>query len=712
MAFGNTTDTETGHSTQSSPNDYNSPMVPYSILMDEDACSKDPEKDANMVERYYSEQHYMKYFLEREWYINYAFFHGKQWVCWNRVTNRVEELPRIRRGEVRQTTNLIWPRVMSMHANLAGSQIQHYIMPRSNSEEDREAARLSHKVLTWLRETTNYDAKWRDAAFNAILTGTCFLKPYIEIIEGEYDEEAETDEFGNIIYDNNGDMSVKRGPKFKINVDVVSPFDVLIDKTATKLDNSRWVIQVKVRPMSYIKEHYPKYKEYIQPDVDTRLAHYFEQRIQNLSDSEGPFTNTSLDNYSSEPHVTIKEYWEAPSKDWPCGRILTVINRVLVRAVENYIPDGMFGFFPIFYYKNPMRFWGSTFVTHLIPLQKEYNRRRSLVIESILKMGKLKWLLPKGAGVQDFAIDTEVGEIIEYNPIAGIPPTQASLQPLPQYVVADQSTLVQEMDMVSGQADTTRAISGMPKNVRTMGAAAMIQEMEHQKMFPIFQQHDDTHETLFSVMLKLFEKFILMDQKITIYDIETDTLDSVEASGDDLKGNTRVVVQSGREFPQSKQVKRAEIMQYYQLGLLGSPGDDRTRKRVLRLLEFGDVAQIFSDNSEEEALIIDENQMMKHGELPEVEEFHDHWLHLELHDKDLKSIGHKMDPEVKALYIKHRQAHGQRLDKIMQMSAPPPGAQPQKGKPGPKGKGNPMAQGARGGIAPQPGGIPGGMGGG
>src|SRR5260221_11219389 len=149
-------------------------------------------------------------------------------------------------------------------------------------------------------------------------------------------------------------------------------------------------------------------------------------------------------------------------------------------------------------------------------------------------------------------------------------------------------------------------------------------------------------------------------------------------------------------------------MQYYQLGLLGQPSDDRTRKRVLRLLEFGDVAQIFADNSDEEALILDENLMIKRGEFPEVEEFHDHWLHLELHDKELKSKGHKMEKDTKAMFIKHRQAHGHKLDEIMKTLQPPQGP-PGGGHPK-QGKGSPMGQGPRGQTAPQPTGVPPGMG--
>jgi hypothetical protein len=680
-------------------------VVPYDLLMSDDAATEDPDKDAALVERYYNEQHYLKYFLEREWYINYAFFHGKQWIAWNRITNKVEEIPKTRRGEVRSTSNFIWSRVISTHAKLTGSKIMHYIMPRKNSEDDREASRKAHKILAWLRETTNYDSKWRECIFNTILTGTCFLKLFVDIVPGEHDMEIETDDSGNAVLDESGEAKYVEGPRFRINVDVVTPFDVLVDMSGTNLENIRWIMQIKQRPLSYVKEKYPKYAEYVQSDIDTRLARYFEQRIQTISDAEGTFSQSNLDIYANEPKVTIKEYWESPSDKYPNGRVLTVANRVLLKAVENPMPGGKFPFYPFFYIKNPMRFWGSTFVTHIVPIQREYNKRRSQIIESVMKMAKLKWLLPKGAGVEDFAIDTEVGEIVEFNPVAGMAPTQARMQPLPPYVLVDQNTLIQEMDMIHGQGDMMRSIQGMGKNVRTMGAANMIQEMEQLRMFPTFQQHDDTHEDIFSAMLQLFEKFFLLDQDVTVFDIETEEVDSFSASGDELKGNTRVLVQSGREFPQSKQVRRAEIMQYYQMGLLGNPGDDKTRKRVLRLLEFGDIATIFADNAEEEGLIQDENQMLKSGEVPKVEGFHDHWLHLEGHDRVLKSKGHKMDEDIKQVFIKHREEHGQALDKIMQLMGPQQQPPPKKGK-----RGGPGAQGPQGQMAPQPTGIPGGQG--
>jgi hypothetical protein len=680
-------------------------VVPYDLLLDDDSATEDPDKDAAMVERYYAEQHYLKYFLEREWYINYAFFHGKQWVAWNRITNKIEELPRTRRGEVRMTSNFIWSRVISTHASLTGTKIMHYIMPRKNTETDRESARKAHKVLAWLRETTNYDAKWRECIFNMILTGTCFLKLFVDIVRGEYVMEPETDENGDVVLNADGEPQYVKGPKFRINVDVVTPFDILVDMSGTNMENIRWIMQIKQRPLTYVREKYPKYAKYVQSDIDTRLARYFEQRIQTISDAEGTFSQSNIDVYGHEEKVTVKEYWEGPSDKYKNGRVLTVANRVLLKAVENPMPDGKYPFFPFFYIKNPMRYWGSTFVTHIVPLQREYNKRRSQIIESIMKMAKLKWLLPKGAGVADFAIDTEVGEIVEFNPVAGMAPTQARMQPLPPYVMVDQNTLTQEMDLIQGQSDITRSIQGMGKNVRTAGAANMLQEMEQMRMFPTFQQHDDMHEDIFTAMLKLFEKFFLIDQDITVFDIETEQLESFEASGDDLKGNTRVLVQSGREFPKSKQVKRQEIMQYYQMGLLGPPGDDRTRKRVLRMLEFGDVASIFADNAEEESLIMDENQDLKNGKVPEVKSYHDHWLHLEGHNRILKSKGHKMEDDVEKDFMKHVNDHGKALDKIAAMMGPP---QPPPG--GKKKKGEPGAQGPSGQAAPQPSGIPGGQG--
>jgi hypothetical protein len=679
--------------------------IDYAYLSDSDATD-DPVEDAKMVEKLYQEQFYYKYYLEREWYINYAFFHGKHWIAWNRVTNRVEELPKFRKGEVRSTTNFIWTAVTSLQAQLTGNKLIPNVLPKTNKEEDRDAARKAQQILNWMLEDLKYNKKRRDLVFNLIITGTCFLKLFLDIDPGESDYVPVMDEQGNMVFDQNGEPKVEERAKVKVGLDVVTPFDVLVDPTGTDMSTIRWMMHVKTRSLDYIKNRYPKAEGFVKSDTDVRLAKDFEQRIMALSDTEGIYNTTRVDMYAGRPTTTIKEYWEAPSEKYPTGRVLTVASGVLLKAIKN--PFGQMPFFPFYMIKNPMRFWGSTPITHIIPIQKNYNERRSTVQETIKKMSFLKWLLPKNSGVADYAMTTEVGEVVEYNPVAGVEPHQARMEPIPAYVLQDQNTLLTEMDMVVGQQILTKP-QGMPKNVRTAGAAAMMREMESMKLSPTIDQHTEEHENVMSMLL-WFEENFRPDalQTIQVYDHDrTDEVEELCYTGSEIKGNNNVVIQGGTEVPQSKSLKKAEILQYYQMGLLGTPSEDKTRKRVLRMLEFGDTAQIFADNAEEESLIVAENNMMKNEqEMPEVEEFHDHYLHLELHDKILKSEGLTMDKAVKKIFLQHRQAHGQRLEKLMaamqqgQMAAQPQG----------KGKGKPGGQGPRGQAAPQPKGIPGGFG--
>jgi len=34
---------------------------------------------------------------------------------------------------------------------------------------------------------------------------------------------------------------------------VVTPFDILVDQSGTNMENIRWIMQIKQRPLSYIK---------------------------------------------------------------------------------------------------------------------------------------------------------------------------------------------------------------------------------------------------------------------------------------------------------------------------------------------------------------------------------------------------------------------------------------------------------------------------
>jgi hypothetical protein len=66
-----------------------------------------------------------------------------------------------------------------------------------------------------------------------------------------------------------------------------------------------------------------------------------------------------------------------------------------------------------------------------------------------------------------------------------------------------------------------------------------------------------------------------------------------EFMGSDIKDNYDVTVLPGSTQPSSKSLKRQEIINAWQSGLLGMPQDPKVIQKVLKMTEFGDSQEIW-----------------------------------------------------------------------------------------------------------------------
>ena len=126
-----------------------------------------------------------------------------------------------------------------------------------------------------------------------------------------------------------------------------------------------------------------------------------------------------------ENSAVVHEYWELPSSEYPRGRrITTCSDKVLL-----YAEDIGFGeqddsprelpFFPFCHINVPGRLIPTCVVEQLIPVQREYNRSRSQIIENKNLVGNPMLIYPTGALNEEPT--NEPGQILEYNPGAGKP---------------------------------------------------------------------------------------------------------------------------------------------------------------------------------------------------------------------------------------------------------------------------------------------------
>jgi len=128
--------------------------------------------------------------------------------------------------------------------------------------------------------------------------------------------------------------------------------------------------------------------------------------------------------------------------------------------------------------------------------------------------------------------------------------------------------------------------------------------------------------------------------------------------GADLRNNHDVFVVRGSMVPNSKVYQRQEIMNAYQMGLLGDPADPKLREKVLSMLEYGDVGEMWQDFSIDMNQINRDLDKIKSGEIPSVHEADNHALHYAEKNRYRKSDKFEtLDDQSKAILEANLEEH-------------------------------------------------------
>jgi hypothetical protein len=112
--------------------------------------------------------------------------------------------------------------------------------------------------------------------------------------------------------------------------------------------------------------------------------------------------------------------------------------------------------------------------------------------------------------------------------------------------------------------------------------------------------------------------------------------------------------------------------------LLGDPNDPAVREKVLSMLEFGDIAEMWKDQTIDQSQIRRGIEQLKSGQMVEVHEFDNHALWVQEINRLRKTKEfEELAPEAQAAIMSNAEMHIQALMKLTnsippESQAPPP----------------------------------------
>lgn len=576
---------------------------------------------------------------ELQAYLNIAYFAGKQWVAWDKQTNKLFE-PAKETWQIRYVANRIQPIVRTELAKTTKNKFTMYVVPATTEDNDIKAARTGEKIVEYLEHELHLQEKDRENCLWGLVTSAGFIKPYwnpkkgLEVSDGVFQGDAD--------------------------VDVVSLFELKWDTSASKWQDVRWICHEKVRDVDDI---YATYGVKVAPENDLTVSNIYEAKLQSLNNIGDGVTYRSADN-----SARVSEYWELPCSKYKHGRRITIVaDKVLfydedIGFGENDDTDRELPFFPFFHINVPGRVFPTSVVEQLIPIQREYNKSRSQIIENKNLMGNPIWLVPMGCLQEE--ITNMPGGVYEYNPGLGAKPEIIQPPAMGADVYQNLNFCKEEMSFVAGQSEVANNV--LPPGVKSGTAISFLQEQDDTKLASTIQNFISCKQKYMRYLLKMIQKKYDIERQIRI--VGSNKQAQVFAfKGSDLT-SIDVRVQEASMYQLSRAGRQDLVMQLIQYGAI-DPTTPKGQDIVLKVFELGLVDNIYEENEVDTAQAQDEQDKWAKQDLtPIVRDFYNHEIHLKEHNRFRKGETYNAMPiEIKEIIDAHCNEH---LSFLLQMQVP------------------------------------------
>jgi len=567
---------------------------------------------------------------EKSW-LGLAFFTGRQWARFNRVTRLlVDENPPPWR--VRMVLNYILPTVETLAGKLTENRPGFMCMPASTDDDDMEAARQCEHMLDYLWQEMGMQVKLHEAVKWMAVTGTVFFKVWWDDSAGDdyIDEEVEpTLEYINEkVGDQAGPTEAKTGLPV---IDVLSPLEVGWDPGAKDMDTCRWMIHANMMHVDEVRERWPDKGKHVHPDASYEVDQYSQQVLRE-------FARTNQTDDQNLDRVLVLEYFERPSPRHPEGYYSIVAGSILLEEQE-ILPYGRLPFVAARHNTVPGRFAGEGVVNSIIPAQKELNKSVSQRIENKNLHAQPKWRAEKGS-VDKQTFTDEPGEIIFYNRTAARPPEPLPPPPLsPEHKMLEKEQ-IEHIQAISGISDVTRGMAPSQTSGRAIG---LLSDLDATKLGPTVRELELAIERMCGMMLWMTREYLPVPRALQIMG-RSGAVEVIEFYAEQIK-NTRVRVHANSMLPKHPSYRREQIMQMYQVGILGDPADPQTQIKARRMMEFGNMDPVYGDEDKDRNYAREENHMMANGKVQDVQPWEDHITHIDECLSYMKSIDFRLLPE-------------------------------------------------------------------
>lgn len=574
---------------------------------------------------------------EQIWTVSLSFLGGKQYVYYNQAIQLLQQLQQ-RKGRLRVVDNKLLPRYQKQVSRLIRNNPRMSVIPATSDQEDLKSAKLGDKVLKHFWRNAQMRKKIRQLAGWIYSCGNGFLDDRWNPNIGP----TRMNEKGDLVYLGDADVGVW------------SPLEILVPASGINdidLHMFPWMMKAKFRPI----EWFGQFTRGEEVTPETRPMPYVDTTVL----FGVPHTASGQD---LEGAVCVELYIQ-PTKEWPKGQLITAANGIILRK-----QDYPFDHYNLEQFKDievPGVFWGMATIDAAKWLQKLWNRTLSDIAEYNRTMARGKWLIPRNAKMEVVPDDSH-GQRLIYNPVMGHKPELLTIKGLPQSYNDILSLCLNSMMELFHQHEVTQGTN--KSDIRSGEMVALLLEQDDFGNVPTHAVFEESLEAVMTRVLKRIQKGYGDDRVIQVVGRSNEP-EVINFKGADLGNNTDVHVVKESSIPESKVARQFRIKESYKEGLYGNPQDERTRERVLKMLDEvpDDIQDIFKETyldrqnaqSENRAMIAQPNVVFM------VNQYDNHGVHIEEHNyfrkqpeyQKIKRENPKAFAMLEAVFMQHLKQH-------------------------------------------------------
>ena len=590
--------------------------------------------------------------IENGWTLNIQFVSGNQY-CDVTSEGAVEEEDVQYFWQTHRVFNHIAPTVESRVAKLVKARPEIKAVPFSNEDADLRAAQLATGILAYSFERADVMKTVADGILWSEICGSVFYKVRWD---GNAGRKVGEDENGAPIFEG------------EVSVSVTPPYEIFPDRWDCDFSSVRSIIHAQAVDTDYV---FAAFGKAVPPDAESEVAGVCFGTDNAAVLDTGKNARRDKEK-SARGRVILLERYSLPTKEHPNGRLEIVAGETLLYEGELPYKNGMRGerIFPFVKQdclKQPSRFFGTSIVDRLIPVQRAYNAVRNRKHEFLSRLSA------GVAAVEDGSVDVDElaeeglapGKIIVYRQ-GSKAPEMLDFGSLPSDFKEEEEWLEKEFSVVSGVSDLSQ--SSTPTRVTSATGLQLLLSQDDSRMAATKENMRAATTEIARQTVRLYKQFAGNARLLCVAGeggkTQTYYFSAEELSCDDVLFKA--------EENLSAEERKETILSLLSAGIL--TGDDgkisqTNKNRILDAFGLGSYENCRDISALHEERAREENLLFRAGEKAERDELDDDEAHIAEHTRYYFSQeGRKMDGKNRKALSDHivrhkRAARGQNAAK-------------------------------------------------